>query len=113
MAATATGGWRRWIGLGWRGRASGRCSTQAKYAVVQTTCPGSSGLISLVVGAAAAGPRRRGRRHIMACLGLGRGEGRSEWPIPVRAQCAAPRCSSRVSILLQGAAGFVFSDCHR
>ena len=53
MAAMATGGWRRWIGLA-AGPGLWAVTTQAKYAVVQSTCPDSSGLVTLAVGVLAA-----------------------------------------------------------
>jgi hypothetical protein len=111
MAATATGGWRRWIGLV-AGPGLWAVSTQAKYAVVQTTCPGSSGLISLVVGAATAA--------LVVVAGAiswrawdwagARGDSNGRF---LSALSALTALLFALSILLQGAAGFVFSDCHR
>ena len=111
MAATATGGWRRWIGLV-AGPGLWAVSTQAKYAVVQTACPDSSGLVTLAVAAVTA--------ILVAVAGLiswrawdwagARGDANGRF---LAALSALTALLFAVSILLQGAAGFVFSDCHR
>ena len=111
MDATASGGWRRWIGLA-AGPGVWAVTTQAKYAVVQTACPGGSGLLTLVVGAVAA--------LLVLAAGLvswrawdwagARGDANGRFLAGLSALTAL---LFAVSILLQGAAGFVFSDCHR
>jgi len=111
MDATASGGWRRWIGLA-AGPGLWAVTTQAKYAVVQTACPGNSGLVTLAVGAVAA--------ILVAIAGLiswrawdwagAKGDANGRF---LAALSALTALLFAVSILLQGAAGFVFSDCHR
>ena len=111
MASTASGGWRRWIGLA-AGPGLWAVTTQAKYAVVQTTCPDSAGYVTLAVAAVTA--------LLVLLAGLvswrawdwagARGDANGRF---LAALSALTALLFAVSILLQGAAGFVFSDCHR
>jgi hypothetical protein len=111
MDATASGGWRRWIGLA-AGPGLWAVTTQAKYAVVQTACPDSAGFVTLAVAAVTA--------ILVAVAGLiswrawdwagAKGDANGRF---LAALSALTALLFAVSILLQGAAGFVFSDCHR
>jgi hypothetical protein len=111
VAAAAYGGWRRWIGLT-AGPGLWAVTTQAKYAVVQTACPDSSGLLTLAVAAvaavlaAAAGAISWRARAWAGAKGDANGQFLS-------ALSALTALLFALSILLQGAAGFVFSSCHR
>jgi hypothetical protein len=111
MAATASGGWRRWIGLA-AGPGLWAASTQAKYAVVQSACSDLSGIITLAVGvvtavlAVAAGAISWRAWEWAGAKGDANGEFLS-------ALSALTALLFAVSILLQGAAGFVFTSCHR
>jgi hypothetical protein len=111
VAAAASGGWRRWIGLA-AGPGLWAVTTQAKYAVVQTACSDGSGLLTLAVAvvaaalAAAAGAVSWRARAWAGASGDANGQFLS-------ALSALTALLFALSILLQGAAGFVFTSCHR
>ena len=111
-SATASGGWRAVDRPG--GRAGlWAVTTEAKYAVVQTACLSSAGLVTLAVAAVTALLVLGGRADLLARLGLGRGAGDANGRFLARRSARLTALLFAVSILLQGAAGFVFSDCHR
>ena len=111
MAAPAYGGWRRWAGLV-AGPGLWAVSTQGKYAVLQTACPDGSGTATLVIGV--------GTAILVAVAGAvswrawewagAKGDTNGQF---LSALSALTALLFALSILLQGAAGFVFSDCHR
>ena len=111
MARTAHDGWRRWIGLA-AGPGLWAVSTQAKYAVVQSACSETSGLVSLVVGlVTAVMVLAAGAISWRAWDWAGaRGDANGRF---LAALSGLTALLFAASILLQGAAGFVFTSCHR